>query len=311
MAKLVEILALEMEEWPEGVTHLTQSAVDREIYNAQDGKDTDSLESLEPRFDAIKSHDERGKYPIVTRAQWQAERDKQKGGEWKRHRGGKQPVADGVTVDVKFNDGTQRDGKLAEHWEWRKEDADPRITQYRIISQPQAEEVEMIHSQESLKRAEINLMGITEGTFTQGPISLDNEVIYPAGPEWHTDQIDGPLAWRDTIIHCQAIIEDCEREIERNTLQLAAEGFLLIAPITDVRAVDMNDWRNWKDGDKIRMTADDWCDLSKGEIYEIIDKGRDYITILDDVDYRRKLDIDGETMFDDGRLVDFEFVSSP
>lgn len=67
--KLVEILAEEMEEWPKGVTHLTQSAVDREIYNAQDGKDTYSLESLEPRFDAIKSHDERGEYPVVTRAQ--------------------------------------------------------------------------------------------------------------------------------------------------------------------------------------------------------------------------------------------------
>lgn len=210
------------------------------------------------------------------------ERDRQKGVEWIRNRGKKResPVDGSVLIEARFRSG---DIETDYDWpRWSHDGGDRDIMSYRVISQPQAEEVEVKDS-------------------TIGTISYKISV----------DQIAGPLAWRDTIIHCQAIIEDCEREIERNTQQLAAEGFELIAPITDVRAVDMNDWRNWKDGDKIRMTADDWCDLSRGEIYEIIDKGRDYITILDDVDYRRKLDVDGETMFDDGRLVDFEFVSSP
>lgn len=256
--KLVEILAEEMEEWPKGVTHLTQSAVDREIYNAQDGKDTDSLESLEPRFDAIKSHDERGKYPVVTRAQWQAERDRQNGGEWKRHRGNSQPVDEGTWVEVKLRCGDIQQG-LANAFLWRHADCDvaANIMQYRVISQPQAEEVEMIHSQESLKRAEINLMGITEGTFTQGPISLDNEVIYPAGPEWHTDQIDGPIKWRDTVNELDAYIEEFTREREALINRLAEEGFALLPAMNPVMgASDISiPIEQWEIGDIVEVVS--------------------------------------------------------
>lgn len=190
------------------------------------------------------------------------ERDRQKGGEWKRHRGGKQPVADGVMVDVKLNDGTQRDGEFAEHWEWRKEDADPRITQYRVISQPQEEEVEMIHSQESLKRVEINLMKHSAlGAIADSPA------------EAKTDYFDGPLVWRDTVNELDAYIEEFTRERDELIERLASEGFALIPPVVSVisefSGVDMSDWRNWQKGDIVEVILENDADLPVGRTYAV------------------------------------------
>lgn len=251
MARLVEILAKEMEEWPKGVTHLTQSAVDREIYNAQDGKDTDSLESLEPRFDAIKSHDERGKYPVVTRVQWQAERDRQTGGEWKRHRGGLCPVKAGTKVSTKHRDGevfdvhhhTAQEGSsvasLNGIWKHNGDSFD--IMKYRIISQPQAEEVDVKDT--------------TIGTLSY-KVEIDTTVASQAIDElaakW--DQVDGPLRWRDTVNELDAYIEEFTRERDALINRLALEGFALIPAMTPVMGVadlDMSDWRNWKAGDVV------------------------------------------------------------
>lgn len=238
--KLVEILAEELEAWPAGVTHLTQSSVDREIYDARDGKEEDSVDSLNPRFDASRAHSEKKNYPIVTRAQWQAERDRQKGGEWKRHRGGNQPVADDVRVEVKLRDGDTQEAK-ASAFLWNHSDCDvyANIMQYRIISQPQAEEVAY------------------RGPFPCAPIgepenAIEFDIEFPSGVfklEAQVDQIDGPIKWRDTIIHCQAIIEDCEREIRRNVDLLDAEGLMMQADSKkamqayDALQVEPKDWQ--------------------------------------------------------------------
>lgn len=286
MARLVEILALEMEECPEGVTHLTQSTVDREIYDARDGNKEDSVDSLNPRFDTRKSHTE-GAYPIVTRAQWQAERDRQKGGEWKRHRGGKQPVDAGQLVEYKFRGG-DRGECLAGHLMWDHQQDESDVMQYRIISQPQAEEVEVKDT-------------------TIGTLSYKICV----------DQIAGPLAWRDTIIHCQAIIEDCDREIAKNENMLALEGFALIPAMTPVMgvadiAVDMSDWRNWKRGDivEVILPNDSGLDIGKQYTVSYIEKpdyiGGMHVNVVDEtgVDYWPE---DDEY---DGRLV-FKFIRRP
>ena len=260
MARLVEILALEMEEWPEGVTHLTQSSVDREIYDARDGKEEDSVDSLNPRFDTRKSHTE-GAYPIVTRAQWQAERDRQKGGEWKRHRGGKCPVDAGQKVGYKFRGGDQGEC-LAGHLMWGHQQDESDVMRYRVISQPQAEEVEY------------------RGPFPCAPIgepenAIEFDIEFPSGVfklEAQVDQIDGPIKWRDTIIHCQAIIEDCEREIAKNENLLALEGFALIpaiTPVAGVADVDMSDWRNWKAGDIVEVILPNDSGLMVGKQYTI------------------------------------------
>jgi len=69
--KLVDILARDLKVWPEGITHITQSCADYEIYDARDGESKSPLLSFEPNFYANESHTEAA-YPVVTRAQWQA-----------------------------------------------------------------------------------------------------------------------------------------------------------------------------------------------------------------------------------------------
>ena len=261
MAKLVEILALEMEEWPEGVTHLTQSNVDREIYDARDGNKEDSVDSLNPRFDTMKSHTE-DSYPIVTRAQWQAERDRQKGGEWKRHRGGKCPVPDQTQVEVKFRDGDIRQSHASDFFGWKHGELDDiraEVMQYRVISQPQAEEVDVKDT--------------TIGTLSY-KVEIDTTVASQAIDElaakW--DQVDGPLRWRDTVNELDAYIEEFTREREALINRLAEEGFALLPamhPVMVVADADMSDWRNWKSGDIVTSITNYGDQFSIGSEYEI------------------------------------------
>jgi hypothetical protein len=292
--KLVQILAEEMEVWPEGVTHLTQSSFDREIYDALDGKPESSVVSLNPCFDTRRSHSE-DVYPIVTRAQWQAERDRQKGGEWKRHRGGKCPVHGDQQVEVKLRDGDiQQSYARCFAWPYDSCDTYANIMQYRVISQPQAEEVEVINEQ-ILKPA----IDALEETVAQ----------------WH--QIDGPLAWRDTIIHCQAIIEDCEREIERNVQLLDAEGLMMQKDSKKAMQhyapdVDMSDWRNWQKGDIVEVILENDADIPVGERCSVVEVERpDYTDGMPvKVKDSRGEELWGEDDAYEGRLI-FKFIRRP
>ena len=287
--KLVEILAEEMEEWPKGVTHLTQSAVDREIYNAQDGKDTDSLESLEPRFDAIKSHDERGKYPVVTRAQWQAERDRQNVGEWKRHRGNSQPVDEGTWVEVKLRCGDIQQG-LANAFLWRHADCDvaANIMKYRVISQPQAEEVEVKDT--------------TIGTLSY-KVEIDtteaSQAIDDLTAKW--DQIETPFKWRDEVTELNAYIEKYTREREALINRLALEGFALLPAMHPVMGVADVPLRHdkWQDGDIVRCveTSLTCADLTIGREYTICTRGGDLGVIDDEGDHMLGCKDSGELEF--------------
>jgi hypothetical protein len=318
--KLVELLAKELAEWPKSIECITQdlggtiwgwkyigaSYGDMGWYSPPD----EDCEISDIDFEASCEASDHKK-AIVTREMWQAERDRQKGGEWKRHRAGRnQPVVAEARVEVKLRCGDIQQGRAHEFiWLHSECDVAANIMQYRIISQPQADEVE-VHTPNA-KTVEV----MDASDRGEGLTRFENteHVFTTLGI---VDQIDGPIKWRDTIIHCQAIIEDCEREIQRNVDLLDAEGLYMqlnakVGMAYGESHVDIWDWRNWRVGDKIRMTANDWCDLSKGAIYEIVDSGDDYITIIDDVEYRRMLEVDGETMFEDGRLIDFEFVSSP
>ena len=221
----------------------------------------------------------------VTKAQWQAERDRQKCGEWKRHRGGKRPVDPSVRVECRMRNGDVEESS-AGGFMWDHNGAEDDVMKYRVISQPQAEEVEVKDT-------------------TIGTLSYKISV----------DQIAGPLAWRDTIIHCQAIIEDCEREIAKNENLLALEGFSLIpamTPVAGVADVDMSDWRNWKRGDIVEVILPNDSGLDVGKQYTVsyIEKpdyiGGMHVNVVDETgaDYWPE---DDEY---DGRLV-FKFISRP
>jgi hypothetical protein len=268
MSSLVSVLAKEMDVWPKEQEYFTcdptgeiRASLDvmYDFYPKAHVDESDRTAECAGLGDDL---------PRVTEAQWQAERDRQNGGEWKRHRGGECPVPagtkvstrhrNGEVVDVHFHTATTGSGAATMNTIWKHNGDKHDIMAYKVISQTQAEEVEV---------KDTNI----------GTISYKISV----------DQIAGPLAWRDTIIHCQAIIEDCEREIERNTQQLADEGFLLIAPITDVRAdtpdTDPSDWRQWKAGDELECVFSTCGNIyTVGSVYTVKKTESEYAVVTDD-----------------------------
>lgn len=132
------------------------------------------------------------------------------------------------------------------------------------ISQPQAEEVEVTN--EKILKPAID--------------ALENMTA-----QW--EQSSGPLAWRDTIIHCQAIIEDCERDIQRNVDLLDAEGLMMQTDSKKAMQayapdVDMSDWRNWKVGDVVECLTDSYGGVyTKGQQYKVKSVNRDDFDVFD------------------------------
>ncbi|MNJ46047.1 hypothetical protein D3C77_411670 [compost metagenome] len=277
MAKLVEILARELKAWPEGITHMTQSIVDREIYNAHGGGPDDTCEPLEPEFYVSERNSEKLSYPIVTRTMWQSELDRQKGGEWKRHRGGKQPVDSGEYVEVRLRDGDiQKSYARCFAWHYSACDHYANIMAFRILEKPEQEEKEVERKGESLT-LEYQFCGEGEepksdawqeiggnpqniGTLTYN-IDLNTEPamqkIEELQAKW--DQLDGPLKWRDGVSELEAYIEEFTRQRDELVKQLEGEGFSLIPHNATTQGfsdqADMQDWRNWKAGDVVEVVS--------------------------------------------------------
>lgn len=248
--KLVQLLAKELKEWPEGVTHLTQSEVDNEIYNALEGNSEGALDYLDHRFDTSSRHSERP-YPIVSREQWQAEREKMNKPKWIRHRGSWMPVGAATIVEVRLRCGDIQKHEACEFL-WRHKDCDSavNIMAYRVIEETKDQEIEEVEK-------------TNFGTITY-KLEIDatdaNKEIDSLVAKW--GQIESPLKWRDAIIHCQAIIEDCEREIESNVNLLDAEGLMMQKDSKKAMQhyapdVDMSDWRNWQAGDVIEIVGNE------------------------------------------------------
>lgn len=249
--KLVQLLAKELKEWPEGVDVYAQDPTGS-VFPWTGSPDHDGeqwiisgaadfhmgVSRVIGGYSACDDH----MTANVTKSQWQAEREKINKPKWIRHRGGKCPVADDVKVLYRMRSGTitsHGEPSSILSWDHSKSGAD--IMAYRVIEETKDQEIEEVK--------DTNLGALTyklEIDAAEATKEIDSLVA-------KLGQIESPLKWRDAIIHCQAIIEDCEREIERNTQQLAHEGFLLIALITDVSAcvpaVDMSDPENWQEGD--------------------------------------------------------------
>ena len=165
----------------------------------------------------------------------------QKGNEWKRHRGGKQPVAYETQVEWRMRDGVTGSciaGELM--WDHQKDGSD--VMSYRVVSQPQAEEAEV-------KNTNMGTLSYTVEIDTSPAMQALNEL----SAKW--DQVESPFKWRDTVNELDAYIEKFTREREALIERLASEGFALLPVMTPVvgvsDVVDMSDWRNWQEGDVI------------------------------------------------------------
>jgi len=259
--KLVELLAAKLENWadttacyvqdPNGVVYPCVSTP--EFCNQWAGASgfiDQNNEAISTKMDLSSDYST----AIIKKAQWQAERDRQKGGEWIRARGRK-PKYETETpqrMEVRHRDGDITKGWTSQAWNWSHNDGAPDadIMAWRIISQPQAEEVEM----NKLCMGE-KCSATAENISHSSECEAEHEASYNG--TWC--QSSGPLAWRDTIIHCQAIIEDCEREIQRNVDLLDAEGLMMQVDSKKAMQaydVDMSDWRNLRIGDVVECLPD-------------------------------------------------------
>lgn len=264
--KLVELLALELDEWPEQDSFFCDP--DGEIKGTQN-----VFCDFYPKG-SVRDKD-RGKdfcddsVCTVNQAQWQAERDRQKGGEWKRHRGGVSKLNPGQVVEVKLRCGDIQQGISGEFiWMHDACDVAANIMQYRVISQPQAEKV-----------------------VVNNVYAVDNTDHGPTEVQWteaKTDQVDGPIKWRDTVNELDAYIEEFTRERDELINRLALEGFALIEKINlnldKIDAtLDMSDWRNWKAGDIVECTHSG-CDkvYTEGKSYCVDHVTNEYAKVADD-----------------------------
>lgn len=248
--KLVQLLAKELKEWPENSTWCSQDS-DKEI----------RFEMVDGDFFASEladGHGGVGDGERVTKSQWQAEREKMNKPKWIRHRGGKCPVKAGTKVVTRYRDGLVSDWCMT-----RNQDTDEECLS-AVWSHSGGETDIMAYYVEETKDQEIEEVKKTNfGTITY-KLEIDateaTKRIDSLVAKW--GQIVSPLKWRDAIIHCQAIIEDCEREIQRNVNLLDAEGLMMQKDSKKAMQhyapdVDMSDWRNWQAGDVIEIVANE------------------------------------------------------
>lgn len=230
--KLVELLAMELGEWADTTVCYVQDP-DGSVWPCKETayRDGDSWvgdHGLIDQMDDAKHFEEAEvcsdhDTAIVTKKMWQAERDRQKGGEWKRHRGGKQPVSDDVRVEFKFRSGVTGEC-YADNLLWDHQKQDDDVMQYRVISQPQADEVEY------------------RGPFPCAPIgesvnAMEFDIEFPSGVcgvESKTEQMETPFKWRDQVTELNAYIEKFTRERDELIERLGSEGFALIPPVVSV-----------------------------------------------------------------------------
>lgn len=288
--KLLDILARELEIWPEGMKVLTQSAVDTEIYG---GDNADDASSLRPEFYASHRHTEDTHYPGVTREQWAEARAKlqenpkvkaNKDG-WIRHRGGKCPVADGELVDVRFRSGEVETDHDYPRWEHL---GNPRDIMFWRPHNPDWHKAAI---EEGIRSAEAGELTPAEGVKAkwQGrdPRDVasdpDGTLIVSSSESLHAFR-PNPLAWRDRIHSIDAEQEaeetahksaTAQRRAERASLvaKLAAEGLALVEPVNAQDAaqeVDIGDWDKWQAGDMLECASTGSGCYTLGRLYAFI-----------------------------------------
>ena len=241
--KLVQLLAKELKEWPEGVVRAWQSGCDNEIYF--DGANSEMFYTTQHADDSGYSGSR------ITRKQWQAEREKMNKPKWIWHRGGNQPVEDIVKVEYRMRDGdisTQPEYASTLRWSHWPNEGD--IMAYRVIEETKDQEIEEVR-----KFSKDVDMNIGQGEIIHGPVSIGDTVITAAHPKFDTNlgtltykleidatgankaldsliakwgQIESPLKWRDEIIELEAYEEEFRREREKLIRKLESEGFKLI-----------------------------------------------------------------------------------
>ena len=236
--KLVEILAVELKEWPDDCKIITQSFLGKEIYG---GRRAGAARNICKGVDLSCRHSEEG-YPEVTREMWEAERaklskPKASAQAWIRHRGRKNPFDVCTLVDARLRSGGVVTGKFSENLPWLHTGSNFDVMAYRVNESVEAAEPEVA--------TEID------------PVVVRHVEAFNAFAEV-TEPNDGPLQWRDRITEIDREVEALEEERESLIQKLADEGLQLLRDFA-IKAMepagqhDMSDWCNWQIGDFLEV----------------------------------------------------------
>ena len=152
--KLVQLLAKELKEWPEGVDVYAQDA-NGQIYPWVGIPSRDNEEWLCEgaeihQFGSWSSGEE--KTPCddhmtanVTKSQWQAEREKMNKPKWIRHRGGNTALHPGTMIEARLRSGEIQRAIAGEFlWDNSLSDHAVNIMAYRIIEETKDQEIEEV-----------------------------------------------------------------------------------------------------------------------------------------------------------------------
>ena len=236
--KLVQLLAKELKEWPEGAKYARQD-FDGEICFVGGDILSDFYAScvasdicLEDGIGAAQ----------ITEDQWREEREKMNNPKWIRHRGGKQPVADSVKVEYRMRDGdisTRSAHAAVLRWAHLSRESD--IMAYRVIEETKDQEIEEVKTIDTAKAPTIEY---SFGEKDSTPKDLDWKQLGTLTYKLEIDateatkeidslvakwgQIESPLKWRDEIIELEAYEEEFRREREKLIRKLESEGFKLL-----------------------------------------------------------------------------------
>lgn len=290
--KLVQLLAKELKEWPEGVGKVMQD-FDMEIRFFDLAGEQMTLFDFyidELASDACDESRFAGGGVEITKSQWQAEREKMNKPKWIRHRGGWMPVGAATIVEVRLRCGDIQKHEACEFLCRHKYyDSSANIMAYRIIEETKDQETEEVipkhmafgyaskeemvaqigeecpFAQVASVAKDTNLGTLTynlEIDATEATKEIDSLVA-------KLGQIESPLKWRDEIIELEAYEEEFRREREKLISKLESEGFKLIdhmAPVYGEQIIDMSDWRNWQAGDIVECVNGN-SDVSEGKTY--------------------------------------------
>lgn len=327
--KLVELLARELKEWPEGASMAVQDG-DGQIKMAAgdepengNGKDSIWVRDVEV-YHEIQHGNRRVsddyRTAMVTRAEWEAERAriaKPEENKWIRHPGGKCPVADDDLVEVRYRTGTtnkEQAGILC--WNHIRVGSD--IMAYRL-HKPELKDFKMPESSGSLHvtapqtiPAHMILgyqskedMALATGCETMeevmAKVSSDMDGVIVPGK---IDQNDVPIKWRDRVREIDSTVEALEEERLGLIQRLEDEGFQLIKGKVEPQE-DMSDWRNWRVEDEVECISSKYQSfISVGNRYTITG-----IRCEDEPGTIEFTDDDGDTMYYEHE--NFKFHSRP
>ena len=270
--KLVQLLAKELKEWPEGAGDVVGQARDGSLH--LNGSYEENRGFTDEQYTLAKDW----MSADVTKSQWQAEREKMNKPKWIRHRCGNRCVDDDVFVEVKLRCGDVQRGEAKDFiWSHHCCDSAANIMAYRVIEETKDQEIEEVKK--------TNFGTITyklEIDATEATQRIDSLVA-----KW--GQIVSPFKWRDEIIELEAYEEEFRREREKLIRKLESEGFKLIDHAPAKCLLDeweAMDYESFCVGDTVvcihEKPDDTVAELTIGKEYRLI-LDDEQICVIDDI----------------------------